>query len=150
MAHVTGRPAELLRQTLAAQRISHPMQAAVDYVETFDLRRRMTMYLTYWTAGDTRNRGSEMHAFVEAYRDSGVEPPEDEAPDHLPVELEFAAIIDPETGRRLLTDHRVPIDVLREALRHVHPSSTSPGYCGSPARCPSASSWLSSATSSGS
>ena len=92
------------------------MKAAVDYVETFDLRRRCTMYLTYWTAGDTRNRGREMHAFAQAYRDAGVQPPVDEAPDHLPVVLEFAATVDPVAGRRLLVGHRVPIGVLHDSL----------------------------------
>ena len=92
------------------------MAAAMDYVETFDMRRRATMYLTYWTAGDTRNRGREMLVFATAYRDAGVEPPRAEAPDHLPVVLEFAATVNPEVGRRLLTEHRVPIDVLRGVL----------------------------------
>jgi len=92
------------------------MTAATDYVETFDMRRRCTMYLTYWTAGDTRNRGREMLVFATAYRDAGVEPPRKEAPDHLPVVLEFAATVNPEIGRRLLTEHRVPIDVLHGAL----------------------------------
>ncbi len=49
-------------------------------------------------------------------------PPVDEAPDHLPVVLEFAATVDPVAGRRLLVEHRVPIDVLRDALTE----------CGSP------------------
>jgi nitrate reductase delta subunit len=74
------------------------------------------MYLTYWTAGDTRNRGREMLAFATAYREAGVRPPGGEAPDHLTVVLEFAATVDPEAGRRLLDAHRVPIDVLRGAL----------------------------------
>lgn len=74
------------------------------------------MYLTYWTAGDTRNRGREMLAFASTYREAGVEPPKSEAPDHLPVVLEFAATVDPEAGRRLLIEHRVPIDVLLQAL----------------------------------
>lgn len=112
--HISG-PA-LLERTLSALRARDPMAAAADYVETFDLRRRATMYLTYWTAGDTRNRGREMLAFATAYRDAGVEPPRKEAPDHLPVVLEFAATVDPEAGRRLLTEHRVPIDVLHGAL----------------------------------
>ena len=103
LAHAGGHAAELLGQTVAALRASDPLRAAVDYVETFDLRRRTTMYLTYWTAGDTRNRGSEMHAFAAVYRAAGVEPPSREAPDHLPVVLEFAATVDPEAGRRLLT-----------------------------------------------
>jgi nitrate reductase molybdenum cofactor assembly chaperone NarJ/NarW len=114
--HLSGPAAELLGQTVAALRARESMAAATDYVETFDMRRRCTMYLTYWTAGDTRNRGREMLVFANAYRDAGVEPPRKEAPDHLPVVLEFAATVDPEVGRRLLTEHRVPIDVLRGAL----------------------------------
>ena len=121
-APVAGRAAQMLARTVEALRVRDPMHAAADYVDTFDLRRRSTMYLTYWTAGDTRNRGREMHAFAQAYRDAGSRPPVDEAPDHLPVVLEFAATVDPVAGRRLLVEHRAPIDVLREALTQ----------CGSP------------------
>ncbi|OBH87600.1 nitrate reductase molybdenum cofactor assembly chaperone [Mycobacterium sp. E2989] len=116
LGHLTGPAAALLGQTLAALRAREPMAAAMDYVATFDMRRRCTMYLTYWTAGDTRNRGREMVEFAAAYREAGVRPPRSEAPDHLPVVLEFAATVDPEAGRRLLTEHRVPLDVLRGAL----------------------------------
>jgi nitrate reductase delta subunit len=121
-AGVTGPAANLLARTATALRASDPMTRATDYVETFDLRRRSTLYLTYWTSGDTRNRGREMLAFAQVYRDAGVRPPDDEAPDHLPVVLEFAATVDPVAGRRLLVEHRVPIDVLRDALTE----------CGSP------------------
>lgn len=114
--HITGSAAGLLGQTVKALRAREAMAAAMEYVATFDMRRRCTMYLTYWTAGDTRNRGREMLEFSTAYRDAGVEPPRAEAPDHLPVVLEFAATVDPGVGRRLLTEHRVPIDVLRGAL----------------------------------
>lgn len=116
LRHVDGPAAPLLEQSLTALRARDLMTAAADYVETFDMRRRATMYLTYWTAGDTRNRGREMLAFATAYRDAGVEPPRKEAPDHLPVVLEFAATVDPAAGRRLLIAHRVPIDVLHGAL----------------------------------
>jgi nitrate reductase delta subunit len=116
LGHISGPPAALLQQTVAALRAREPMAAAMDYVATFDMRRRATMYLTYWTAGDTRNRGREMLAFATAYREAGVQPPGGEAPDHLTVVLEFAATVDPEVGRRLLDQHRVPIDVLRGAL----------------------------------
>jgi nitrate reductase delta subunit len=117
LTHVDGTAAELLGRTVAALRATDALTAAAEYVETFDMRRRSTMYLTYWTAGDTRNRGREMLTFASAYRDAGVEPPKAEAPDHLPVVLEFAATVDPEMGRRLLIEHRVPIDVLLGALR---------------------------------
>ena len=116
LGHISGPPAALLQQTVAALRAREPMAAAMDYVATFDMRRRATMYLTYWTAGDTRNRGREMLAVATAYREAGVQPPGGEAPDHLTVVLEFAATVDPEVGRRLLDQHRVPIDVLRGAL----------------------------------
>lgn len=116
LGHISGPAAELLERTLAALHARDLMAAAADYVETFDMRRRATMYLTYWTAGDTRNRGREMLAFASAYRDAGAEPPHAESPDHLPVVLEFAATVSPEVGRRLLIEHRVPIDVLRGAL----------------------------------
>lgn len=113
---ITGPAPVLLGRTVAALRAREPMRAAAEYVETFDLQRRSTMLLTYWTAGDTRNRGTQMLVFAQSYRDAGVQPPKDEAPDHLPVVLEFAATVDPVAGRRLLADHRVPIDVLRQAL----------------------------------
>ncbi|MBI2697255.1 nitrate reductase molybdenum cofactor assembly chaperone [Mycobacterium nebraskense] len=116
LSHISGPAAALLGQTVAALRAGEPMAAAMDYVATFDMRRHCTMYLTYWTAGDTRNRGREMVEFATAYREAGVQPPRAEAPDHLPVVLEFAATVDPEVGLRLLTEHRVPIDVLRGAL----------------------------------
>ena len=75
LAHLSGPPAELLARAAAALRTLDPMHAAVDYVDTFDLRRRCTIYLTYWTAGDTRDRGSHMLAFARAYREAGMQPP---------------------------------------------------------------------------
>lgn len=116
LEHIDGAPAQLLTRALAALRATDPMAAAVDYVETFDMRRRSTMYLTYWTAGDTRNRGRAMLVFTGAYQAAGVRAPGAEGPDHLPVVLEFAATVDPCGGRQLLIDNRVPIDVVLGAL----------------------------------
>ncbi|MBF6162927.1 nitrate reductase molybdenum cofactor assembly chaperone [Nocardia cyriacigeorgica] len=114
--HVIAEPRHLLGQTLDALRATDLLTLQTEYVETFDLRRRATMYLTYWTDGDTRNRGAAMHAFLQTYRDAGVQTLGNEAPDHLPVVLEFAATVDPVAGERLLTEHRIPLDVLRAAL----------------------------------
>ncbi|MFL0180812.1 MULTISPECIES: nitrate reductase molybdenum cofactor assembly chaperone [unclassified Mycobacterium] len=116
LAHAEESAANLLRRTVTALRAADPMAAAVDYVETFDMRRRSTMFLTYWTGGDTRNRGMQMLAFATAYREAGAEPPVGEAPDHLPVVLEFAATVAPQAGRRLLLAHRAPLDILHRAL----------------------------------
>jgi nitrate reductase delta subunit len=116
LGHVTGGAADALAHTLAELRGRDQMAIAAEYVETFDMRKNCTLLLTYWTAGDTRNRGVHMLAFADAYRAAGTAPPKDEAPDHLPVVLEFAATVDHRAGRRLLTEHRVPIDILRQAL----------------------------------
>ena len=93
------------------------LQAA--YVETFDDRRRCNLFLTYFAHGDTRKRGLALLRFKQAYLAAGVEPDDAELPDHLCVVLEFAATVDPDTGRRLLVDHRAGLEVLRLSLRDL-------------------------------
>jgi len=90
--------------------------AAAEYSETFDWRRRRTLFLTYYTAGDTRNRGMALLDFADTYRAAGVTPPADELPDHLAVLLEFAATVDESAGYQLLCRHRTPIDLLHSGL----------------------------------
>lgn len=89
---------------------------AADYVETFDLRRRNCLHLTYYAFGDTRKRGMALLRFKHAYKAAGVELDEHELPDHLAVVLEFAATADPATGRRLLIEHHPVIELLRLSL----------------------------------
>ncbi|MBF6434875.1 nitrate reductase molybdenum cofactor assembly chaperone [Nocardia cyriacigeorgica] len=108
--------AEPLRATVGYLRRTALSEAARHYVDTFDLQRRTTLLLTYWTDGDTRNRGTAMLAFAQAYRAAGAAPPKGEAPDHLAVVLEFAATVDPHTGGELLTAHRPAIDAVHTAL----------------------------------
>lgn len=114
--HVTGEPRALLGETVVGLSLRPTMELQQEYVETFDLQKRCTMLLTYWTSGDTRNRGADMVEFTQAYRAAGVEIPKGEAPDHLPVVLEFAATVAPDAGRRLLAKYRVPIGVVARAL----------------------------------
>ena len=61
-------------QFLAWLRATPPAEVAQHYVETFDLRRRCALYLTYYRYGDTRKRGMAMIAFKAAYRDAGFVP----------------------------------------------------------------------------
>jgi nitrate reductase delta subunit len=89
---------------------------AATYVETFDLRRKCCLYLTYFAYGDTRKRGVALLSFKQAYRAAGIELTAAELPDHLCVVLEFAATADGEQGRRLLLEHRAGLEVLRLAL----------------------------------
>ena len=89
------------------------------YVETFDDRRRCTLFLTYFAHGDTRKRGAALLRFKQAYLAAGVLPDDSELPDHLSVVLEFAATVDPQVGRKLLLDHRAGLEVLRLSLREL-------------------------------
>lgn len=86
------------------------------YVATFDMKRKTSLYLTYWTHGDTRNRGTAILRFKQAYHDSGWNVGTEELPDHLAVLLEFAAVADHVTGDALLIEHEAPIGLLRDAL----------------------------------
>jgi nitrate reductase delta subunit len=119
VADLPGRAGELLRD--CARRLSalDPVAAAVAYVDTFDWRRRRTLFLTYYTAGDTRGRGVALLEFAGAYRAAGVTPPAGELPDHLAVVLEFAATVDDEAGFTLLATHRTAVDLLIDGLRKM-------------------------------
>lgn len=90
----------------------HELQS--DYIQEFDLSRRHSLHLSYWSAGDTRRRGMELLGFKQAFRASGVDLTGNaELPDYLPALLEFAACIDEEAGYALLQEHRAEIEMLR-------------------------------------
>ncbi|WP_454165087.1 nitrate reductase molybdenum cofactor assembly chaperone [Gordonia iterans] len=88
------------------------------YVRDFDLSRHQTLYLTYWSDGDTRRRGSALAAIKQTYRESDfLVDTHGELPDYLPMVLEFAARVNPETGRMLLIEHRASLELIRIALQ---------------------------------
>jgi nitrate reductase delta subunit len=95
-----------------------PDDVARHYVNTFDLRKRCALYLTYYRYGDTRNRGMALIEFKNAYRTAGFTPDEYELPDYLPMVLDFAALC--ERGQRLLHGHRSDLELLRRALEDAH------------------------------
>ncbi|WP_378740655.1 nitrate reductase molybdenum cofactor assembly chaperone [Nocardia brasiliensis] len=105
-----------LVEFLAYLRAAAPLDLARQYVETFDMRRRSSMHLTFYAYGDTRKRGMALLRFKHAYRHAGVELGDEELPDHLPVLLEFAATVDPIGGERLLGEHLPVIELLRLSL----------------------------------
>jgi nitrate reductase molybdenum cofactor assembly chaperone NarJ/NarW len=107
-AHHLQRFLDWADRTPAEDRTRH-------YVDTFDLRRRCCLYLTYYAFGDTRKRGMAILRFTHAYRSAGFEPIGEELPDHLAVACEFAAR-DLPAGQRLLAEHRAGVELLRLAL----------------------------------
>lgn len=93
-----------------------------DYVETFDRRRRNSLFLTYFAHGDTRKRGVALLRFKQTYLRSGFVLDADsehggELPDHLCVVLEFGATVERGLGWGLLMDHRAGLELLRMSLR---------------------------------
>jgi nitrate reductase molybdenum cofactor assembly chaperone NarJ/NarW len=97
---------------------STPLQAAqVEYVDTFDTRRRCSLFLTYFAHGDTRKRGVALLRFKQTYLRSGFVLDDTELPDHLCVVLEYAATVDQRLGRSLMLDHRAGLELLRLSLR---------------------------------
>ncbi|MGV9411875.1 nitrate reductase molybdenum cofactor assembly chaperone [Nocardia sp. NPDC003693] len=97
-------------------RAGTPIALAREYVETFDMRRRASLHLSYYAYGDTRKRGMALLRFKHAYRHAGMELGDEELPDFLPVLLEFAATVDPVGGERLLGEHVPVLELLRLSL----------------------------------
>jgi nitrate reductase delta subunit len=86
------------------------------YVEMFDLRRKSSLYLTYYLHGDTRRRGMALLTLNQRYRAAGWDTDRGELPDHLPVVLEFAALAGPGGGEAPLRQHRRGLELIHRAL----------------------------------
>ncbi len=118
-AAAVSLPAPALVSFLDEVRRMPPIELAQTYVETFDLRRRHCLHLSYYAFGDTRKRGMALLRFKHAYRVAGATLGEHELPDHLAVVLEFAARIDPVVGRRLLVEYRPVVELLKLSLHEA-------------------------------
>jgi nitrate reductase delta subunit len=117
-AALDGLPAsvaEPLRRVADHRGDREPTTVAAEYVEQFDLRRRCCLYLSYYTAGDTRRRGEALLEFAAAYKAAGFAVDGGELPDHLPTVLDLAAMSG-EPGWALLRRHRIGLDLLAQAL----------------------------------
>jgi nitrate reductase delta subunit len=90
---------------------------AAQYVDTFDLGRRRTLYLTYYRHGDTRERGLALAALADVYRAAGFRLCPGELPDYLPALLELAAVSP--VGAAALREHRGALEVLRAELEET-------------------------------
>jgi nitrate reductase delta subunit len=107
-----GEPLAVVADHRAA---GDPTSLAVEYVELFDLRRRCCLYLSYYTAGDTRKRGEALLEFAAVYKATGFAVKDGELPDFLPAVLDLAAYAG-NPAWALLRRHRVGLDLLVRAL----------------------------------
>ncbi|MFZ0529826.1 MAG: nitrate reductase molybdenum cofactor assembly chaperone [Propionicimonas sp.] len=95
---------------------SHLARLQAFHVQEFDLSRKHSLHLSYWTDGDTRRRGNVLAEVKAVYRESGlVVDTGGELPDYLPMMLEFA-VADPERGLALLQRFRASLELIRLGL----------------------------------
>lgn len=112
-----GPARDRLARTVTWLAAMSPVEAAACYVDTFDLRRRRTLHVTYYRHGDTRERGMALTALVDAYRAAGLRVAAGELPDFLPALLELAAVTP--SGTAVLGEHRAALDALRTDLEQA-------------------------------
>ena len=86
-----------------------------EYVATFDFDRRASLYLTYHTHGDRRQRGLELVRLKRRFVVAGLELSDDELPDFLPALLEFASLVP--DGHEPLAELRPSLELVRARLR---------------------------------
>jgi nitrate reductase delta subunit len=107
---------EPLQRFVSYLDVHSPRELEQHYVETFDLRRRASLYLTYYVHGDTRKRGMALLRLKRLYAAAGLEIASGELPDYLPLMLEFAALAPAGAGEMLLREHRPALELLRGNL----------------------------------
>lgn len=93
------------------------LELAQHYVQTFDLHKRSSLYLTYYSLGDKRERGLALLRLKKLFRAAGLPLEGSELPDYLPAMLEFAAAAAPGQGDLVLREHRASLELVRLSLR---------------------------------
>jgi nitrate reductase molybdenum cofactor assembly chaperone NarJ/NarW len=117
LADDAPRQADSFEPLLAFWDSEEPSTIQTHYVDVFDLSRKHSLYLSYWTDGDTRRRGEVLATFKQRYRRSDfLVDTGGELPDYLPMVLEYGAIVDPVDGTALLQKYRSSVELLRLAL----------------------------------
>lgn len=96
-----------------------PTELQQQYVATFDLQKRSSLYLTFFSEGDTRKRGQALLWLKRLYAAGGFELQGAELPDYLPVMLEFAELAPAGVGSELLAQHRHALALLRLHLNEL-------------------------------
>lgn len=99
---------------------SGPTACEEEYVRTFDMTPEHSLHLTHHLLGEDKNRGPALIDLSRLYQESGLTIVASELPDHLPLMLEFASLLQAEKGRSFLSAwHKV--------LRQLHANLTEAG-----------------------
>lgn len=112
-----SRQKEAIERFWAYWQSTSPSERAQHYVETLDLQKRCSLYLSFYLQGDKRQRGMSLLHLKRLYAAAGLHLEGKELPDYLPVILEFAELAPPGYGETILTDLRPALEAVRESLR---------------------------------
>lgn len=114
-----SRPKDAVERFFAHFESRPPLDLQQEYVKTFDLQKRSSLYLTFYTEGDTRKRGMALLRLKRIYSAVGLPIGGRELPDYLPAMLEFAELAPAGLGDHLLIECRTGIELLRMHLQDV-------------------------------
>ena len=90
-----------------------------EYVKSFDLSDKSTLYLTYHRFRDDPKRGTFLVKLVDYYRKKGFEFVDNELPDFLPVVLEFCSYMDEATAVEILSNFQKELQQIEEGLKEL-------------------------------
>jgi len=113
-----SRPAKMLADFAGWWADADPAALRLEYVDTFDNRRRTALYVTYAVHGDERTRGQALYDLKQLYAASGFEADTDELPDYLPMVCQFAALAPAEAGKQALEMARDGVTSVKQALEN--------------------------------
>lgn len=91
-------------------------QRQADYVQTFDLTPEHSLHLTHHLFGDEKGRGPALIDLAEYYKEFGLEAPENELPDYLPMILEFTSQLEDTEAQVFLSQTVKVLQQLAENL----------------------------------
>ena len=96
------------------------MDLEEEYVRSFDLSNKASLYLTYHKFQDDPKRGSYLSKLVDYYRKKGFEFVENELPDFLPIVLEFISFLDEETAGQILVSFEPELNQIKKGLQDMN------------------------------
>lgn len=106
----------ILETFMAQMEAGEITQLQADYVQTFDLTPEHSLHLTHHLFGDEKGRGPALIDLAEYYKEFGLEAPDNELPDYLPMILEFAAQLEATEAQIFLSQTVKVLQQLAENL----------------------------------
>lgn len=89
------------------------------YTETFDFEKDCALYMTYFKFEDAKERGQMLAKLKMLYELFGLQMPEGELPDYLPLMCEFFYAAEWRRDSRVPENFRVPMVILEDGTYHL-------------------------------